>query len=134
MTHNRHIQLALLFARFSIFLVLAVWTLDKFLNPGHAMKIFENFYFIPGIETMAIYSLAVLEVILLLFFISGTAKRYSYGIVVIIHGVSTFSAFKQYLAPYDGANLLFFAAWPMLAACVLLYVMRDEDRLLSWGK
>ena len=28
-------------------------------------------------------------------------------------------------------NLLFFAAWPMLAACLALYLLRDYDRLAS---
>ncbi|GAL25194.1 hypothetical protein JCM19239_5084 [Vibrio variabilis] len=26
------------------------------------------------------------------------------------------------------SNLLFFAAWPMLAACYLLYILKDYDR------
>jgi putative oxidoreductase len=28
-------------------------------------------------------------------------------------------------------NLLFFAAWPMLAACIALYLLRDQDTLLT---
>jgi len=36
---------------------------------------------------------------------------------------------RQYLNPWQ--NLLFFAAWPMLAACVALYLLRDADTLLS---
>ena len=39
------------------------------------------------------------------------------------------SAFSQYLAPFQGTNLLFYAAWPMLAACVTLYALRDLDTL-----
>jgi hypothetical protein len=36
------------------------------------------------------------------------------------------------LAPFD--NLLFFAAWPMLAACITLYLLRDLDTLWAMQK
>jgi hypothetical protein len=37
------------------------------------------------------------------------------------------SAFRQYLTLFEGSHLLFFAAWPMLAACAALYLLRDRD-------
>lgn len=39
------------------------------------------------------------------------------------------SPWQQYRNPFD--NLLFFAAWPMLAAWIALYMLRDEDQLSS---
>jgi hypothetical protein len=45
--------------------------------------------------------------------------------VLLLHAVSTFSSYRQYLDPFN--NLLFFAAWPMLAACFTLYTLRDLD-------
>lgn len=41
---------------------------------------------------------------------------------------------RQYLHPFEGVNLLLFAAWPMLAACLALYALRDADTLTaeSW--
>jgi hypothetical protein len=33
----------------------------------------------------------------------------------------------QYLNPWEPNNLLFFAAWPMLAACFSLYLLRELD-------
>jgi len=46
-----------------------------------------------------------------------------------MHGISTLSSWPRYIAAFD--NLLFFAAWPMLAACVALFLLRDSDTLLS---
>ncbi|MGR8952465.1 MAG: hypothetical protein ACU83V_08615 [Gammaproteobacteria bacterium] len=71
---NRETKLrgSLLAMRLAIFGVMLMWTLDKFLNPGHAVKVFENFYFL--------------------------------------------------------------AAWPMLAGCLLLYLLRDEDTWCRLGK
>lgn len=62
---------------------------------------------------------------LLLAFLVGYQKRVSYGLVLVLHGVSTLSSYAKYLEPFS--HLLFFAAWPMLAACVALYLLRDLD-------
>lgn len=50
------LQNALLALRYSVALVLAVWTLDKFINPAHALKVYESFYFlsIPSFAIIAI--------------------------------------------------------------------------------
>ena len=131
---HKRLEISLLLLRLGVFVVMAVWTLDKFVNPAHAAGIFEKFYAVPGVGTALIWTLAVLEVLLVLAFVAGLYKRFTYGAVLLLHGVSTLSAFRQYLAPFEGSNLLFFAAWPMLAACVTLYLLRDQDKLLSLGR
>lgn len=51
-----------------------------------------------------------------------------------MHGVSTLVSWRDYLDPFEGPNLLFFAAWPMLAACFALFALRDFDRLWALEK
>lgn len=133
MTHqNKSLPVALLGLRISVFLVMFMWTIDKFINPSHADKIYEKFYFITGLEGSAMLTiLAVVELLILTAFLAGLYKKFSYGFVLIIHAISTLSSFKQYLSPFEGLHLLFFAAWPMLAACVALFLLRDEDVLLT---
>ncbi|MCR4308888.1 MAG: hypothetical protein NUW14_02525, partial [Deltaproteobacteria bacterium] len=97
-------------------------------------KIFANFYFIVGLGNLPLYLIGVLELALLGGFLLGFKKRATYGAVLVLHGVSTFSSFKQYLAPFEGPNLLFFAAWPMLAACFALYSLRGLDTMWVVGK
>ncbi len=128
---ERHLPLALLLLRLSIFLVMAIWTLDKFVNPDHAAAVYGKFYFLPGIGSSIMAVLGALEAALLLAFVAGLAKTWTYGAVMILHAVSTLSSFSKYLDPFDGANLLFFAAWPMLAACATLFLLRDADRLFA---
>src|SRR5258708_37229876 len=119
------IRLSLLLLRIGVFIVMLMWTLDKLVRPGHAGGIFKKFYGIdPGGPTL-FHALGALELLLLALFVTGTAKRFSYGAVLLLHTVSTFSAYRQYLQPFD--NLLFFAASPMLAACIALYLLRDLD-------
>ncbi len=129
--HEKKLQLSLLFIRVTVFLVMFMWTIDKFLNPVHAVKVYEKFYYIAGLESVLMYVIGTIEIIILLLFLVGYRKKYTYGAVLIFHAISTLSSFKQYLAPFEGAHLLFFAAWPMLAACFTLFLLRDQDKKLS---
>ncbi len=131
MDHDKKLQLSLLFLRVTVFLVMFMWTIDKFMNPEHAAKVYEMFYYIAGLESVVMYVIGAIEIIILLLFLVGYKKKYTYGAVLIFHTVSTLSPFKLYLAPFEGANLLFFAAWPMLAACFTLFLLRDQDKKLS---
>jgi hypothetical protein len=131
--YDKKLQVSLLLLRVTVFLVMIMWTIDKFLNPGHAAKVYEKFYYIAGMESVAMYAIGAIEMVVLLLFLAGYKKTYTYGAVLILHAVSTLSSFNQYLEPFAGPNLLFFAAWPMLAACFALFLLRDQDRMLSAG-
>lgn len=132
MTENAHpvidkMQIPLLALRLGVFLVMLMWTLDKFINPEHSAAVFANFYGITDAGASLLAVLAGLELVLLAMFVTGMFKRLTYGAVLLLHAVSTLSSFRQYLAPFD--NLLFFAAWPMLSACFALFVLRDYDNM-----
>ena len=132
MKDEKRLPLVLLMIRLSVFLFMLVWTLDKFINPEHATKVYEHFYFIGGLGSTAIAAIGIIELVILLGFLVGFQKRYTYGAVFLFHAISTLSSFKQYMEPFD--HLLFFAAWPMLAACFALYILRDGDTLWVVGK
>ncbi len=123
----RHLPLSLLLLRLGIFIVFLMWTLDKFVNPEHAAQVFAGFYNLAGLGEAAFYAIGTLQMILILAFVAGLYKTWTYGAVTIFHAVSTLATFGKYLQPFD--NLLFFAAWPMLAACIALFLLRDYDRL-----
>ncbi|WP_446378703.1 hypothetical protein [Coleofasciculus sp. D1-CHI-01] len=127
MSSDRRISVALLSLRLSVFLVMLMWTLDKFVNPDHAAAVYQNFYLISGLSNQMFYVIGAIQLMIILGFVTGFKKRWTYLLVLFFHAVSTFSSFPKYLAPFD--NLLFFAAWPMLAACFTLYYLRDMDTL-----
>ena len=128
---NYRLALALLALRVSVFIVMFMWTIDKFIRPEHAAAIYEKFYYITDLSNYVSYTIGIIEILFLIGFLFGKYKRFTYGFVLLIHGISTFSSFKQYLAPFEGVNLLFFAAWPMLAACFALYILREQDTLCA---
>lgn len=125
----RHLPLSLLLLRLGVFVVMLFWSLDKLLHPEHSAKVFENFYGIAGAGETMLAIIAVAQLVLIAGFVAGFWKTWTYGLVLAMHAVSTFSSWKQYMAPFD--HLLFFAAWPMLAACVALFLLRRSDTLLS---
>ncbi|MFP4009146.1 MAG: hypothetical protein ACLFV6_14250 [Spirulinaceae cyanobacterium] len=132
MTIPRRTSVALLLLRLSVFLVMLMWTLDKFINPDHTAAIYQNFYFIGGLSNVSIYIIGAIQLIIILGFVAGFQKRWTYLLILFFHAVSTFSSFRQYFDPFE--NLLFFAAWPMLAAIYALYSLRDLDIIWTVDK
>ncbi len=131
MTQNRQLAQSLLALRLGVFVVMFMWALDKVVNPQHATGVYEHFYGLHAIGGMSMRILGLAEIAFLIAFFTGLGKRWTYGGVLLLHAVSTLSSFHQYLTPWDSSHLLFFAAWPMLAACYALYTLRDEDVLFT---
>ena len=131
MQTNQRLPVSLLLLRVGIFIVMFMWTMDKFFNSGHTVSVFKRYYYLDLPTTQIVFGIAIAELLLLLGFLIGFKKTWTYGAVLALHTVSTLSAFKQYSAPWTSPNLLFYAAWPMLAACVALYLLRSEDTLLA---
>jgi hypothetical protein len=130
---RNRVGVALLILRVTVFVVMLMWTIDKFVRPEHAASVYEHFYFLRGVGPPVMYSIGVVELVILIGFVTGFAPWLTYGLVLLLHAVSTFSSFRQYFHPYEGPNILFFAAWPMLGACFTLYYLRDLDTLWRMG-
>ena len=120
---------SLFLLRLGVFSVMILWALDKLINPAHGAKVLSIFYGVTDISNVAIYGFGIIQIAIAVGFVIGFMKRYSYGIILVMHGVTTLVSYKQYLDPFS--NMLFFAAWPMLAACIALYLLRDADTKLT---
>ena len=125
-----HLKLSLLLLRLGVFIVMFAWTLDKFIDPAHGVRVYEGFYMIGGLGHEIMMAIGAIEMLIILAFLAGLWKRYTYGFVMLVHSVSTFSAWENYTTDI---SLLFFAAWPMLAACITLYLLRDQDVKYTLG-
>ena len=128
--HRNNIELSLFLLRVGVFIVMLAWTIDKFVDPAHGIAILQYFYFLEGASETIVMAMGVAEMILILAFVAGAWKKYTYGLIMIFHGLTTFASWNAYIPP--DVTLTFFAAWPMLAACYTLYVFRDEDTKLNF--
>jgi hypothetical protein len=127
----RRLPLALLLLRLSLGLVMMVWAFDKILNPGHGAAVLEGFYGLAGVGEQVVRIIGFVQAAVVLAFLLGIAKTWSYGAVLFMHAVTTLVSWSAYLEPLK--NILFFSAWPMLAALVTLFLLRSEDRIGAFG-
>ena len=104
-----------------------MWTIDKFVNPEHAAAVFKKFYMVGSLSTSLAYAVGAVQMVVVVSFAVGFLRSFTYPIILILHGISTFSSFKQYADPWTYPHLLFFAAIPMLAACFSLWLLRRYD-------
>ncbi len=128
---RRRVSISLLLLRLSLGLVMMVWAFDKILNPGHGAGVLDAFYGVSGVGEQIIRGMGMVQALIVLGFLLGVAKTWTYGAVLLMHTVTTLMTWKSYLEPLE--NILFFSAWPMLAGLVTLFLLRSEDRIASLG-
>jgi hypothetical protein len=120
-----------LLLKLSLVLVMMVWAFDKILNPSHGAGVLDAFYGVSGVGEQVIRGMGIVQALIVLGFLLGVAKTWTYGAVLLMHAVTTLVSFKVYLEPLE--NILFFSAWPMLAGFITLFLLRDEDRIAAFG-
>lgn len=130
-TSSKVLRASLLVLRLSVAVVMLAWTIDKLVRPEHALTVLQHFYGLGGLGAAPIYILGAAELVLIALFVLGLFKTWTYGAIMVMHGLTTLVSFHEYLHPFEGVNLLFFAAWPMLGACVALFLLRKDDQLAS---
>ena len=133
--------LCLLLIRLGVFLVLFMWTMDKFIHPLQTSRILVGFYNIGGEDPLLglpqvgygfVYALGAVEVVVIVAFLFGIAKRFTYALVFALHTLSTFAPWERFLEPWTAHTLLFLASFPMLGGCFALYYLREHDVLGVW--
>jgi putative oxidoreductase len=132
MTQDKPLELALMLIRLSAAAFFLVWSIEKILMPEKQQGVFEAFYFSSSSESV-IVALGVAPTAVVLAFAAGLFRFFTYGAAVLMHGASTLSTWGRLIDPYAGGNHLFWAAVPVLAALIALFILRDRDGLLAWG-
>lgn len=128
------LQIPLFVTRILIAIFLLPWTLMRFVSSESAQGIAGKYYKIGFLPDVAFLVIAVLMSLLLLAFTVGFKKRISYGLIFLLHTIGTITTLPTMLPVLtggEGGQILFFAALPVIGAMLLLYVLRDQDTLLS---
>lgn len=125
------LRLPLFLTRLSIFYFLLPWQVMRFTRPESAEGIAKKYYHVSALPESVGLIIGVLWIALLVAFLVGFKKRISYGLVFLLHAGAIVVALPAYIWGLSGFNQLFLAAIPAAAAMGLLYVLRDEDTLLS---
>lgn len=131
-TADRDLELSLALIRLAIAGFLMVWVCDKLFNADGAVKTFSKYYFGLSGDTVML-GIGVVQLVLVLAFAAGLFKTLTYGAVALMHAFSTFASYERYLDPFARPNILFWAAVPVLAAMIALFILRNRDRMWTLG-
>lgn len=132
MKSEQQLKIGLLLIRLSTGIFFLVWSIEKLIYPEITQKVFSRFYMME-ISPAVSYGVGILQTIIVLAFMAGLFKTWTYGLILGMHAVSTLSTYKELLNPYQPPNHLFWAAVPLLAALVALFLVRKEDSLFTLG-
>lgn len=126
------LKISLFILRYALTAFLAVWVVEKFLEPETTQAIWGRFYGFDDLSLNASYIIGGVQAVALLAFVTGFAKFFSYGFWLVCHGYGTIMSYGPLLNPYEGSNHLFWAAVPVLAAFLALFLLRNEDTILAF--
>jgi len=126
---STELPVALFILRLGLGAFLLLFGIDKLIAPATTVEVFAQFYGLIVSDGM-VYATGVLEILLGLAFLAGLWKKLSYGLGLLLHAVSTLATYHELLSPF-GANHLFLAAIPVLAAFIALFLLRHHDTLWS---
>lgn len=132
MPQPRSLDLGLAVLRLSLGAFFLVWSVEKIVAPALARRVFETFYFSSPSDAVLIAT-GIAQTAVVLAFLAGLWRFWTYGALLAMHTVSVVSTWERLLTPYEPPNHLFWAAVPVWAALLLLFLLRDADRLLTLG-
>ena len=128
-THT--LKLPLFLTRLSIFYFMLPWQLMRFTTPESVIGIAKKHYKFTMPEAVPMIT-GVLMMILLIAFVTGFKKKISYLLVLILHALGTLMTLPKLIIGLESFYILFAAAIPVVFVMLLLYILRDEDTMLSF--
>ena len=134
MKTDKTLEVSLLILRVSLGILFLVWSIGKIVAPGLTQFVAETFYSSQAEVTRLMAAVVgIIQLLIVLAFLVGIAKTWSYGALLGMHLVSVVVAYKPLLAPYTPPNTLFWAGIPTLGALIALFLLRDRDQLFTLG-
>ena len=126
----RQVALWLLILRLGLGGFLLVWGLEKLMIPARTVRIYD-FYYGFALDTSMAPLLGLAQCLIVLAMMAGLWRRWSYGFAVLIHAYSTVATWRQIIDPwglvFGEVKHLYLAAVPILAALIVLYMLREHD-------
>ena len=116
--------------RLSIAVFMLVWSVEKLVKPEGYVKIFQYFYGL-SFDIGTVYAIGIVQTAIVIAFAIGLFRTTTYGLMVLMNAITLVVSLPQILDPYGGqTNHLFAASVPVLAACVVLFLLREQDNKL----
>lgn len=134
MKTDKTLEISLFLIRISTAAFFLIWSISKIVAPAITQYIAESFYLSSAtISNPISVFIGILQLIIVLTFLAGLFKTWSYGALLGMHGVSVLVSYGPLLDPFTPPNTLFWAAIPTLGALIALFLLRDRDQLFTLG-
>ncbi len=127
MTNEKRLEIGLFVMRLSMSIFFLALMIQKLVAAQATPEIFE-------IPIAASYPLLFFGAALIIIFLSGLYKTYSYGALLGIQLVLVASMYKEMLDPINPSYILFWASIPLTAALIALFLLRDNDDFWTLDK
>lgn len=132
MERDHKLEISLFLMRISVAAFMLVWAAAKIFNVKQQQGVFANFYGWKAASPDILMWIGIAQIIILLAFAAGALKTWTYGAVFVMHAASTLVGWHRMIPPYGPqASMTFWAAVPVLAAILALFLLRDRDRLFA---
>ena len=132
MTSTQNIRIGLATIRITVAAFFLIWSIEKIIAPEITQAVFSRFYFLTIPSSFSVF-IGIVQTIIVLLFLAGLFKLWTYGALLGMHAVSVIASHQPLLDPYMPPNHLFWASIPTLGALIALFLMRDEDQLFTWS-
>lgn len=133
MKSDKPLEISLLLIRVSVAAFFWIWSMGKIVAPGITQAVAESYYSSSVSDSFSLL-VGILQSIVVLMFLAGVLKTWTYGALLGMHSASILVSLKHLLNPYSPPNYLFWAAVPTLAALITLFLLRQRDRLFTLGR
>ncbi len=135
MSSDRNLELSLFLIRISTAVFLLVWAFAKFANIKQQQGVFSTFYGWKAVSPETLAMIGAVQILLILAFAAGAFKTWTYAAIFLMHAAGTLAGWSRMIPPYGpGASMTFWAAVPVLAGILALFLLRDRDRMLAFGR
>lgn len=132
MKRDQTLELSLLLMRLTTAAFMLVWAVAKFANVKQQQGVASTFYGWKDVSPEILMGIGGVQVVLILAFVAGFWKTWTYGAVFLMHAASVIVGVGKMIPPYGpGAAMTFWAGVPVLAGIAALWLLRDRDRLAS---
>ena len=143
MTEIKRIEIALLIMRITAAIFLGLWATLKFHHPEWQRNIFEGAYNISffTVSDNLSYFLGTVQIIIVLAFVSGFMRKYSYGLMILMSAAGVLGSLGSFININEAGEIyaayakypknLMLTSIPTLGALVALFILRDMDNLFS---
>lgn len=129
-TTDWRLRISLAVLRLSTGAFFLIWAAEKVFAPEIAQRVFETFYFSSPSATILLAT-GIMQGLIVLAFMAGLMRFWTYGALLMMHTLSVLSTFPRLIDPFSPPNHLFWAGVPVWGLLLALFILRNDDTLLT---